>query len=289
MRKTFAGKIRRHQDTNQPMTAPFHVIVGLTHLTEGKMALASKSFTAALRIDPRDATAHTLLGLTCLPDDAVQAIACFGRALEIRPKHAIANCVLGEIYYGKKLFPRAIEHFGQVLSVLPDNSAVELLVGQAFLMRGFQAAKTEEFYAAAKQHLERALSLEPNSTEAKLALAKYFYLNENKAECLRCLREVLAVDIAHKGALKLMVLVDHGLCEGYLSAAGRGIDRTDAEHIRRLPLQDPERRFKEAVFELDLDRVAPNGLCGSNVWRDLPLRIPVDGIAARAVKPNGND
>lgn len=289
VRRTFQGKIDRHFRANPEMTAPYHGIVGLTHLTEGKLAIARDRFSAALKISPRDAHLHFLLGRTYWPDNAVATIAAYRRALEIEPNNFLANFYLGEVYCSKRLFTQAARYLNVAVRVSPENLPVRLMLGHVYMVKSLSSSDAASALQQAKTHLEAALKLEPHSLEAKLALAKYYCLNKEADNCLRYLREILAADRAHLGALYILVLVDSKACEEYMRKAGTRIPEAEKAFIRGLPQQISRHQFGAVLFSIALEEFAPNGWSSGSIWRELPTLSPVDNVAARSMKPtNGN-
>src|SRR2546426_1383983 len=90
--------------------------------------------------------------------DVEGAIAEYTRALQADPLFMQARYNLGQLYLGKGLDQRAIEHFSQILRFDANNMLVHLQLARIYIRSGQMAA--------ARNHLNAVLSVSPGNPEA---------------------------------------------------------------------------------------------------------------------------
>jgi len=90
--------------------------------------------------------------------DVEGAIAEYTKAIQVDPLFMQARYNLGQLYLGKGLDQRAIEHFSQILRFDANNMLVHLQLARIYIRSGQMAA--------ARNHLNAVLSVSPGNPEA---------------------------------------------------------------------------------------------------------------------------
>src|SRR5207244_2863570 len=122
----------------------------------------------------------------------VEAQANFKQAIETNSGNSTAHFGLGKVYLSQGQVDAAIKEFNIALYQFPNSAPVRLALGEAYLQQGNTAAAkgiTRAYYlkatkdasgayfmsndfAQANQMLEKAVALNPNDMELRLAQAK---------------------------------------------------------------------------------------------------------------------
>jgi tetratricopeptide (TPR) repeat protein len=137
--------------------------------SQGKWDDAVKEYRAILKQDPNLPGIHFRLGRALLsqpnpsPDVASDAKQEFERELQIDPKNAGAEYVLGELARQNQQWEDAIKHFSRAAKLDPQ-------FGEAFFGLGASLV-SEKQYADAIVPLETAVKLEPRNPDAHYNLA----------------------------------------------------------------------------------------------------------------------
>jgi tetratricopeptide (TPR) repeat protein len=186
-----------------------------THFNNGeKLGLqrdfdgAIKEFTEAIKLDPKNAEAYNVRGVTYYyKKDYDRAIADYTEAIKLDPKFALAYYNRGNAYYNKEDYDRAIMDFTEAIRIKPDavlyknrGSAyyykkdydraiadftevirLDPKYADAYNDRG-SAYYYKKDYDRAIADYEAALRIDPNHTNAKknLEIAKREAANQNK-------------------------------------------------------------------------------------------------------------
>jgi Flp pilus assembly protein TadD len=173
-------------------------LLGASYVQVGRFAEAIPHLSAALRLAPRDAIAHSqlggaYLGLGQLPDavrhfqqaarlapnderaqrnlaDALEksgrvaeAVAAYRRAIAINDESLVAHARLGALLHTAGRPAEAVPHFRRVVALRPDWADAHNDLASSLAASG----STEE----AVRHLRRALELDPNHPLARQNLA----------------------------------------------------------------------------------------------------------------------
>jgi len=198
----------------------------------------------AVRLNPRDANAHALLGLALLRQrELAEGVAGLRRALELNPKVKGLHAVLAAALFELEQFEEAATAYRQALrfqgaadlhqgladallrqgrggeaeasarraaELAPDNAAVLLTLANVLHAVG----NTEDVLAA----LRRVLDLEPDNVDARYDLGHLLYGMHRYEEALACHREVLARQPGHVKAHRYL-----GLCLRSLRRTGEAV------------------------------------------------------------------
>lgn len=154
---------------NAPSSYQAHELLAESFESQGKWDDAVKEYRAILKQDPNLPGIHFRLGRALLsqpnpsPDVASDAKQEFERELQIDPKNAGAEYVLGELARQNQQWEDAIKHFSRAAKLDPQ-------FGEAFFGLGASLV-SEKQYADAIVPLETAVKLEPRNPDAHYNLA----------------------------------------------------------------------------------------------------------------------
>ena len=108
-------------------------------------------------------------------DDADNAVANLGKAIELNPNYVEAYMMRGLIYGSLHEFDKAIADFEKVVELEPDNEPAKEIRTAAYAARGAGYAE-EEHYDKAIADFERAAELDPENAGLKGAAAGAYLL-----------------------------------------------------------------------------------------------------------------
>jgi len=154
---------------NAPSSYQAHELLAESFETQGKWEDAEKEYRAILKKDPSLPGIHFRLGRALLskpnpgPDVASEAKQEFEQELQIDPKNAGAEYVLGELARQNQVWDEAVKRFSRAAKLDPQ-------FGEAFLGLGASLI-SEKQYAEAIVPLETAVRLEPRNPDAHYNLA----------------------------------------------------------------------------------------------------------------------
>ena len=206
--------------TNQPLTIPQAVQVGLEHFQAGRLSEAEAIFRQILAVDPDNAAALQLLG--CIahetgrhdqafaffsqaiqgnPADpflhfnlgvsleeqgkAHEAMVCYRKALELNPNYAEAYNNMGTVLHAQGKPSDAVSYYHKALALSPNDARAHNNLGMALQ----QIGKLDESLACYR----KALEINPNYAEAHNNLGSVFHELGKATEALTCYREALAL------------------------------------------------------------------------------------------------
>ena len=130
----------------------------------GKFDEAIACFHRALAIRPDYVAAHSHLGNTLvLAGRLPEAMAQFEAALDIDPSDAETHCYLGNVLARQGQLDEAIEHYRTALERQPDSAEFHCRLGSALACRG----RFDEALASC----QKALELQPNNAFVHNSLA----------------------------------------------------------------------------------------------------------------------
>jgi tetratricopeptide (TPR) repeat protein len=127
--------------------------------------MAQAELTAALQKDPRLPQAHLLLGQAALFRGRLdEAIALFGKELDVDPGNAMAFYRLGDAYTRRLQWDKALDALQRSVWLNPYYSGPYILMGKAYQAKGDRTA--------AEGMLRRAIAYDPNNKAAHYLLAQ---------------------------------------------------------------------------------------------------------------------
>ncbi len=201
-----------------PDNARAHNNLGSIWLGRGNLAEAERSFTAALKLQPRYASAHYNLGIVLLRADRIEdAVGHFLTAISLEENFVDARVNAGNAFLKLGRAADAVQQYEAALRTQPDSSDLHFDLGLALDQLG-------RFDAAIGQYQE-ALRLQPGFPAAQAALGS-------------ALLKSGRVDAAVQ-QLQAAVRLDPQRLQGYL-------DLAEAE-ARQGDTVAAERHYREAV------------------------------------------
>lgn len=183
----------------EPANAEYQAFLGGSYVDVGRLDEARPHLEAALRLNPRLASAHSNLGTVLLekgdiqgavdqlqraaalqPKDETiwfnlanslkaashldQAVAAYGRALAIDPEYADAHVNLGTVLFARGRFADALPHFARAAELRPNSAVILTDYANALAANGR--------YPDAMRTVRRALEINPDYAPAQDTLAK---------------------------------------------------------------------------------------------------------------------
>lgn len=133
--------------------------------SEGRLDEAAEYYVRYLQRRPNDLDALAGLGAAqAALNRPIEALATFGRAVEIDPASGAARRNLATALFDSGEIDRALPHAREAVRLRPDDAGAHALLGRALAgQRAFDEAIAE---------LRRALQLDPNDAEARDDLAR---------------------------------------------------------------------------------------------------------------------
>ncbi|GHU83501.1 hypothetical protein FACS189468_8640 [Spirochaetia bacterium] len=133
---------------------------GIEYGKTGEYDLAIADFTAALKINPKDAYAYCGRGLAYfIKGEYDLAITDLTQAIKLDPKFDGSYALRGEAYRMKGQYDAAISDCSEAIRLNPDLDRAYASRGRAY----YQTGQTE----LAVQDLEKAITMNPNNEWAK--------------------------------------------------------------------------------------------------------------------------
>ena len=213
-----------------PLRLEIKALVSSTHgrrvkieglLREGDHAGVISELRLAIELEPDDAALHYHLGRSLFSIGQLDAaVGPLLRAVELEPRHHMANNVLGAIAVSKGWHGRAIEYYRLCIGDAPDVAEYHARLASALARHGRPSEAVAEFARADelgelndKAHLEwgdalsaagdsesaieryrAALALEPNSVSANVKLGLHFEATGDGAAARRHYRRALELE-----------------------------------------------------------------------------------------------
>ena len=164
----FAGAERQCRKALElnPKNATAHSTLGVALARQGKLDEAIRHFTEAVRLNPGDTDAHYSLGQAMARKGKFdEAIRHFLAVVRLKPDNAKAHGYLGSILFARGMLKEAMVHLSEAVGLDPNYADAHYNIGQVMLRQG----KLD----AAIKHLSQAVRLKPDDARAhyKLALA----------------------------------------------------------------------------------------------------------------------
>jgi tetratricopeptide (TPR) repeat protein len=180
--------------------------LGDSYASVGDYSQAQSCYQQAASVDPDEPGPYVGLGAAALQTDELEdAEIAFRVACRLDPRCAKAYAGLAMVCQRRREFPRAFDLYMKSLEFDGDN--IPALLGL------FQVSCEMRSFAKVTHYLEVYLAMHPGDVSVMFALAA-LYLKDNRAEQSRTiLRNLLALEPAHRDAANLLEEVEHALSE----------------------------------------------------------------------------
>jgi Tfp pilus assembly protein PilF len=159
--------------------------LGVTLAHQNDLTKATDNFHAALKIDPRNASAYSALGYAfAIQDRPMEAVEQFENALRISPREAEAHTGLGLTLARQGKLDEAADHFKRAIEINSRDEPAHTNLGLIL--------KKQNKRAEAAGHFEQAVRIDPGSAQAQrqwgLVLAEQGKLTEATAHLREAVR-----------------------------------------------------------------------------------------------------
>lgn len=176
-------------EKNAPDDPEIHYYLGIAYLGRGLKDLAMEQFQKAVSLKEDYSEAHNYIGVMQMDaGDWQKAIESFDRALKnyvyTTPAFALYNS--GLAYYNLKNYDMALSRYRQALNqdgVAASRSQIEKSIGLVYIQKSD--------YVRAKEHLEKAVSLNPSLFDAHFYLGEIYLKIHDKANAKKSFQQVM--------------------------------------------------------------------------------------------------
>jgi tetratricopeptide (TPR) repeat protein len=149
--------------------APAHFAMGRLFESEQRWTAAEASYREVVRIDPANAKAQTNLGSALHVQGRIdEAVACYRKALQLEPGQPTALRNFALLAGGPQELREARDGFDRHLIAHPNDAPAHCQIGHLHSHLGDHQAALAAY--------ERAVALEPEAPEVRLALAQLLLL-----------------------------------------------------------------------------------------------------------------
>ena len=153
------------------------MLSGSKFVQEKKYDEAIREFEAAVSLDPENAEAHLMLGLTyAAKRDLDKALEHTQRSITIKPSYSAYNN-LGLIYANKGQFQNGIEAYEHALELNPKSYAAWHQLGKL--------ASSNANFTKSIEAFTKAIELNPKFPEAYQGLGSAYYMEGDMASALQ--------------------------------------------------------------------------------------------------------
>jgi tetratricopeptide (TPR) repeat protein len=206
--------LRRAEKVNSAQ-ADIHFDTALVLLAENQYPAAATELEKAIRLDPKPALPHVLLGRAYQNTNrSVQAVEQFKLALRLDPELPLGHYHLGFAYASLGRNEEAIAEYEAELKRSPNDVAVLYQLGHCLLAAGD--------YNSAVEHLRRASEIDPRNADVAYDLGKALLMQEDVESAVAELRRAIALRPDDPGAHYQMA---------------RALEKTGREEEAQLELQ----------------------------------------------------
>ena len=251
----------------------------LAHHRQGNFDAAERGYTAAIKADPRNFTAHHLLGTLRMQQGRfADALSAFDRAIGAKPDFAEGHGSRGLALCNLQRFQEAVASFGKCLKLKPR--APDILAHRGLAL--YYLKKPD----AAIASYDESLALQPQNADAHMARANILMEQKRHAEALKgydtalALRPNIPEVIFNRGLL----LTDMNRPAEALAAFERAIalkPALGAAHYNRGRLLEHAGRADEALAAYETSANLGTALPG--LYHDLGLAYSRRGRVAEAL------
>jgi tetratricopeptide (TPR) repeat protein len=248
------------------------------HLVRKDVAAAEEALRHAIAMKPDHAEALFHLGaMHRARDDVAGAIDCYQRALASKPAFVDAHVDLGSLLGAGGDTQKAVEHLRAADRLRPNDSTILNNLGT--VLKGVAPLD-------ALQLLQRALALNPQSTEVALNLARHLCSLERQEEAMKVLRDTLALigDNNKAHLLLASICADHNRTEEAIAHYERAVAVEPNSVPSLVKLGNMYRRvgqFEKAYGYYQRVQCVDPGNCDAlvGILRHLKSRVPEEEIA----------
>lgn len=181
------AELQRLQQENPPPTGLAHEL-GIAYYRKGDYYSAVKSFTAALKEDPKDQEATQMTGLSLyLAGKPAEAIPYLETVQAWYPEANVdASYILGVAYIQTKHYPEARASFGRMFGVVPDSAAAYLFCARMLLRL--------DFGPIAEEYGKKAVELDPKLPMAHFLLGELYLYQSRIPDAITVLEQEKALN-----------------------------------------------------------------------------------------------
>jgi tetratricopeptide (TPR) repeat protein len=158
-------------------SAPNHLALGEAYNQQGNFVAAVKQFQESIRIKPENSDAYLHIAeIRETRGDIEHSIAELRSALELMPNNADLHQRIAEDNLRLEKLDDAIKGFDQVMAMNPSNAAAAKGITRAYYLKSQKEAAGAFFvsneFDSAMHMMDKAIALNPNDMELRLAQAK---------------------------------------------------------------------------------------------------------------------
>jgi tetratricopeptide (TPR) repeat protein len=247
----------------------------------GRLAEAIALHREVLAGEPRHVDAAHLLGLAFSDlRQYSEALACFDRALQLKPDMAVAHLGRGAALLHLGQLEQALANLGQAVRLAPKSAQAHNALGVAL--------EQVNRLADARHCFEQALALEPNHAEAHHNLGLVLAAQGRHADALASIERALALQPEHapthtnRGTQLLALNRPTEALASFERALALQSDAAISHHNRGLALMMLERRG-EALVSFDRALTLAPGSVAALLWRAKALNglgRPAEALAS---------
>ncbi len=168
-------------------SAPTHLALGEAYNQQGNYVAAVKQFQESIRIKPENSDAYLhIAGIRESRGDIEHSMAELRSALELMPNNADLYQRIAEDNLRLEKLDDAIKNFDQVMTLNPSSSAAAKGITRAYYLKSQKEAAGAFFvsneFENAVHMIDKAIALNPNDMELRLAQAKLRALSGQKVD-----------------------------------------------------------------------------------------------------------
>ena len=265
------------------------------YMAAGEYGKAIIEYKNAIKIDPRSAELQYKLGQVYVANGQLhEGFLTYDEAIELDPDYVPVRIAQGRLYLAAKQFDEALKDAEAVLPKNPDNTDVQILLADAYagkknfteatkVVQGILKQHPDSIVAhlelgmldswqgkadAALQEFERAVSIDPNSLEAREALAAFYFASQKqfgKAE-----EQLRAAVAAHPDSVDAL----QALAIFYLTQKRFSEAEPLFKNLVKLRKNSPDSRFALASFYLQAGNAGEARKLDEDIARTEPSYLP---------------
>jgi serine/threonine-protein kinase len=235
----------REQIRLNPDDASAHTILGNALTAQGKLGDAVAAYREAIRLQPDDAAVHTNLGIVLHEQGKLDdAIASHRQALRLRPDDVVAHTNLGNALVAQGKLGDAVAAYREAIRLEPDYPLAHTNLGVALYEQG----KLDDAIASHRH----TIRLKPDDVVAHHNLGNALAAQGKLDEAVACYREAIRLkpDFAKAHGALGLALLRQGLFAEARAATRRALDLLPANApLRKVVV--PQLQQCERLLALD--------------------------------------